>query len=403
MITVRRPVVTARDGKSRLAADIDVDGTVYPLWYEVDEKYGGYLCAERSDAFVIGLLHYALVEHQDIVCEAPLTERLRRQILEMFIPAVCNENRGDVTPISITVLGGGGNGSDLIDHMAPGNAVGGSITCGVDSLYSIYSHRDEMTHLVVNKCHGATAAKTKEKLFADLIDNAAAFCREAGKQLIIGNTNYDGGGIPGIEFEGQFTYANCFAVYALQKLFRRYYLATGVPLSSFRMDCFVGGDPAHYELLSTTVFSTDSLTIITDGLIGRLEKVRALADYPLAQRHLDVCWNGAGKRKRNGTCDCPKCMRTVLELMAVGGDACLSRFSAVFDVDYVFSHKEEYFAELLRGKIQKNEFALEVWPLLKGMPFCFTDFIRGGMIVFRKMIKKLLRGGKTSRSFSPRG
>ena len=58
MLEIRSISVTSAEGKSRLSSDIIQNGESHPLWFEVDDKYGKYLCAERSDAFVIGLLHY---------------------------------------------------------------------------------------------------------------------------------------------------------------------------------------------------------------------------------------------------------------------------------------------------------------------------------------------------------
>lgn len=88
MVEIKELTVESKDGKSRLSADIVVDGREgRPLWFEVDEKYGRYLCDERSDAFVIGLLHYALRKGHGIVSEVPMTRRLYEQLTDQFLPA----------------------------------------------------------------------------------------------------------------------------------------------------------------------------------------------------------------------------------------------------------------------------------------------------------------------------
>ena len=69
MITIAKPIVEKQNGGGvRMSANVDVDGIKTPLWVEVPEEYGDYLCAERSDAFLLGLLHYALEFGHDIKC-----------------------------------------------------------------------------------------------------------------------------------------------------------------------------------------------------------------------------------------------------------------------------------------------------------------------------------------------
>jgi len=41
----------------------------FSLWYSVDKEYVEYLCYERSDAFIIGLIYFAMVAMGDKLCE----------------------------------------------------------------------------------------------------------------------------------------------------------------------------------------------------------------------------------------------------------------------------------------------------------------------------------------------
>lgn len=395
MIVIRQPQVRLQDGQARLSSEIRIDDKTYLLWYSVDARFGEGLCYERSDAFLVGLLHYALVGHHDITCEAPVTERLLRQIRESFIPAVCNENPKTITSIRIDAQGA--------PALTEGSAVGASVTCGVDSMYTLCCHEHEITHLLINKFHGETKAKSKEQLFFDLVEEAERVSTEGGYILVVGNTNYDGEAIPGLVFDHHVTYANAFAVYALQKLFSRYYLATTYDLGAFFLDAFVAQDCAHYDLLSVYCFSSDGVDLVSDGQVTRLNKLRRLVNWPMAQKYLDVCWNGRGQGKKNGTYDCPKCMRTVLEMLAIEGDEGVKRFSATFDVPYILSHKEEYLAELIRGKLQHDTFALESWSFRFKMGFKLRHYVSALLIVGKKIIKKAFRLGRTSDFFSPRG
>ena len=74
----------------------------------------------------------------------------------------------------------------------------------------------------------------------------------------------------------------------------------------------VGSHPAVDGL-----FSSQRLTVIHDGSrFSRLEKVRDLASWPTALAALRVCPGSEGDRLNCGRCE--KCLRTRLELLAVG-------------------------------------------------------------------------------------
>jgi len=88
MIIIRKPGIVNEGGKSRLQAPFNIDGKVNNVWFEVDKKYGKYLCYERSDAFVIGVLNYAMRNGHDIKCETPMGEELKYQITTYLIDAV---------------------------------------------------------------------------------------------------------------------------------------------------------------------------------------------------------------------------------------------------------------------------------------------------------------------------
>ena len=79
-------------------------------------------------------------------------------------------------------------------------------------------------------------------------------------------------------------------------------------------------------------FSSYSLRVHYHGLtLSRLGKARLIADWPAALRHLRVCNVSEGYQRGSLNCGrCEKCIRTMLELMAVG----------VFDKAPVFQQRE---------------------------------------------------------------
>ena len=112
MIKIGKPLVYTKNEKAFLEAEIHIPTEVaikykqiteklkncpwrtnedYPpeawknggskLRFEVDEKYADCLCAERSDAFVIAFLWYAMITGEDICFETPMSERLYKTAL----------------------------------------------------------------------------------------------------------------------------------------------------------------------------------------------------------------------------------------------------------------------------------------------------------------------------------
>ena len=85
MITIRKPYTKEYQGTTRLCADIllgDVNKTFY---FEVAKKYEPYLCTEVSDAFLVGILNYAMFNGEDIKVEGAVSERLLYQIKTYFL------------------------------------------------------------------------------------------------------------------------------------------------------------------------------------------------------------------------------------------------------------------------------------------------------------------------------
>jgi len=410
MIKIGKIEKTTASGKTRLSAVIDIDGGKYPLWYEVDEKYGFALCDERSDAFVAGLTLYAILRHHDISFETPLTDELKVSIEENFLLAVCDYDK-DVYRIKLTGPVAPAIRKDKVARLS-------GISCGVDSLFTVIRRMveepisDASNYLAIFNHHG-TIGKTdsvqsdseRARRFKGIVARAEAFSAETKIPLIVGDTNYNSGEVPGLISEGNATFVNMFCALCMQNLITHYLLASAGGVEEFGYYLrkgFLRTIHENYDLLTTAAFSTQSLRITVDGLVARDEKIRYLSEKTLAHKYLDVCLVHQDGITKNGTNDCPKCMCTVLELMALG-QGVLDRFSAVFDVEYVKSHKYVYLADMMRGLIQHSIYAEQCWPRRAVMGFTRRDYFRAYVIVVRKIVKKLLRRGENSYRFSPEG
>ena len=77
MIKIEQPkIINIDENHSRLSCDIFVDNELRNVWFDVDKEYERYLCTERSDAYLIGLLSWAMRLNHDIECVAPVTDEL---------------------------------------------------------------------------------------------------------------------------------------------------------------------------------------------------------------------------------------------------------------------------------------------------------------------------------------
>lgn len=397
MITIGKLVVTREGDKARLSADIEVDGVKNPLWMEVDARYEKYLCAERCDAYVLGLLHWAMKNGQDIRSTVPMTDRLYEQLTTQFLPAFAFANNLKKAPKIDVPL------APEVEHPEDGCAIGTGCSCGVDSLH-VYAQHANITHACVWNVHGVTSDETEEKRkrgWENLVKQAERFAKAAEVELIVGDSNFDRGCIPTMAFDGSISYGNLFYIFALQKLWKTYYVASGYAADHFDLASGVKSDPAHYEFYLFSFCSLKNISVRLDGVeTRRIDKVRHLVEYPLARKFLNVCWEIA-EDGRNCTFGCAKCMRTILELYAL--DA-LDDFSNVFDVAYVKAHQEEYLAEYYRGLIQRNPFAYELKPYFASRKIATKVRLSAVRIVLKKIAKKLLRGGSTrAGKFTSRG
>lgn len=388
MIKIGKPLIVPNDDKVRLEADIAIDGEIHQLWFEVAASYGRFLCSERSDAFVLAFIQYAIQFGHDITTEIPMTDRLYDRLTEGFLPAF-----NKVNGLSLKII------SDVapeVEHPADGCHVGTGCSCGVDSMH-VYAKHADITDACVWNGHGADLSAgpgAREKVFEALVERAKDFSSEAGvANVLVGDSNFDEGCVKGLRWDGMTTYGNLFMIFAMQKYWKKYYIASDCDVRNFSMKIrSVFADPARYEYFLFPFLTLNGLVIEMDGSDrNRVEKVADLSDYRPARKYLNVC-HKINEGHRNGSYDCPKCMRTMLDLDCCG---ILDEFGAVFDVGYYRRNFHEYLAEYYRGILQKDNFALELIPYFSSRKLSVGVRVKAAVIVLKKLIRKILRGGKT--------
>ena len=321
------------------------------LWFAVPSEYGSYLCAERSDAFVVAMLWYAMVTGSDISFQVPMSEQMHFRIEHYLIPALCTRQNGyrriklmgPVTGEKISNLG----------------AVGTGMSCGIDSFYTLqeYTQPDvpssyKLTHLTYYNMgaifHPNRAEKKKytleefyqttERMSKEKAENARQVARASRLSFVYVKSNLDSDYYRGA-YGHTGVYRNCAMTLALQGLFSVYYCSSGGWPSYFDLTLTEGSE--HYESLLCHCLSTESLAFVLSDYVTRYEKTARIGDNHLAQKYLDVCFcfNNCGK--------CSKCRRTLLTLDLLGR---VQEFRQIFDVEAFEKDRVQAYADLLRAK-----------------------------------------------------
>lgn len=380
MLTIKQPRIERSERNVRMITDIVEDKCVKTVWIEVDNKYEPYLCTERADAFVIGLLHYAMSHNHNIICEAPMGEYLYYQITTYLIDTIA---KGSPLMHNIKIT------ADVDQSDLPcAGKVGTGISCGIDSLHvlaalsgsSLTHHKP--THLTFFNVGSHGEGERAKRLFSERKHRAECFCQDYGFELVEVNSNIMDV-FPQIHVLTH-TFTSMFAVFALQKLYSVYYYASGYPFSAFSLANTYSADCAYYDLLLTGAFSTDQLRIYSEGgNLSRLEKTRKVVTYPPSYKYLNVC---VSTEKNCGRCE--KCTRTLLALDVLGA---LDKYRDVFDIDDYLSHKQYHLKTLYVQYSLHSEYYMELYPYFKHQIHWKTKVRAIPRIIYGRLHANILR------------
>ena len=408
MIRIGRPVIETSPEKVVLKSFIQNEGEGINewLWYAVEPEYGQYLCDEVADAFVLPMILRATRSKQDIVVEAPMSEKLLYNLQNAVLYAASKS-----TPYFEPYVANAHRYCPKIECEHPvvmdfqGKAVGTGCSLGIDSFMVLYEHYLEpqcpdsykVTHLTffnVGAMGSDACAATTESFKRDG-ERIHRFADKIGLPLVFGDSNvhifY-----PEHDFNWSHTYRNMGMVLALQKLFGKYLYASGYDIMSFGFDHH---DSAQYESFLLPHLSTESTDLISaNTTMKRSEKVSCIAKNKVVQENLYVCLREQSEndRGRGGNIEnssqklncghCMKCERTMLQLDILG---LLPQYAEIFDtrgwekrkdkyVGMVLAYrKEDYWYEDLYHSMIVNKYPISFKARLRGMLYKPYRRLRG--------------------------
>ena len=318
------------------------------LWIDVPEEYGKYLCKERSNAFVIALFWYAMMTGSDIEFEAPVSKRLYDGLTEMLMPAL--EENG-FAPIAL-------KGPVTSEPVWCERQVVTGMSGGVDSHYTLlcYSREDvpeekKLTHLSHYTCcylfKPRDVSKGVETLYRDedrieaiLLERMKKTAGEKDFPLVDTNTNLDkdfyrGGYI----YMAMYRYLAC--TLALEHLYSLY-ISSSSGHESGTAEVSLFAPTQHYEELLCSSLQTETFRYMSSDNESRIEKIRALADDPVFQKNVTVCFDTGRGGENCGVCY--GCMKTMMPLDLLGK---LDGFKKSFDLEAYYRDREERFRFLI--------------------------------------------------------
>lgn len=361
------------------------------LYYKTPSEWGRYLTYERADAFLIGVLQYAMKEGHNIEVNAPVSEKLYFNLVNQVIPLLSAGFGHKRIQVKCNQL----DNSKLDGDREP-FAVGTGCSLGVDSFGSILYHTSsetphnyKITHLTYFNvgAHGNDIDKATVSYDNDLsmVQEYADF-----KQMPLVRISSNIGELyKGWNFDHCNQTRNSATVLALQKLFRRYYYASTIDLSHLGLK----GDAAYFETALVPYFSTEN----TELLIGqadssRVDKIRYIAEFPETYSRLYVCWKEILKNNYNAknldtpllNCSrCEKCRRTMIAIYLLGKE---NEYRNIFDWDYFHKHvhfmigyalanknKKTYYVDLV-GFMKQSGFNISL--LDRFYQFCLTLYYK---------------------------
>lgn len=334
------------DGWTRAVANIDFQGMKSPyaensMWFSTQTENKEMLSDDSYDAFFLVPLYLAMYHKQDLHICGKVSKRLYKNIMT-YVQTILCEFSDKLSRINIVVDG-------YTDPGCGGGIIGTGISCGVDSLSTIYDHfvkEDDKDYkingLFIFNCgtHGDYENSKTKDLYEKRYELNKGAADEMGLPVYQVNSNLHAFTHKiGEQKVGYFAIWSC--ALALEKAIKMYYASSSNEYEEIK---FFGSHMKDFDMAEfcesylVPLIRTERMEFVVDGCqYRRTEKTVNISNWSIAQKHLNVCINS----EDGSNCSrCPKCMRTLIPLEAMGE---LVEFSDVFDLDiyrkHAFYHK----------------------------------------------------------------
>lgn len=260
------------------------------------------------DGFVFGVIFIAMQLGRPVKVHGRLSRTACFNLAEFQSAWTCwrpeKYQRVDIVP------------DEIIDLPVPEHAPRAisAFSGGVDGTFTAIRHKHKLLGngsyplTDVMLVHGFDVPLGKPEAFDLLLQRIRPFVDELGLGMKVIRTNLKEAS--GQYWEDSFGVQLAACLHNYSDDFNFALMGSGEPYSNIFYPW--GSTPATDYLMSG-----DQMQLILDGsAYTRTEKIETLRHYPTALRTLKVCWEGGNQERNCGVCE--KCIRTKLNLLAVG-------------------------------------------------------------------------------------
>ncbi|HYI80926.1 MAG TPA: hypothetical protein VEW67_08720 [Thermoleophilaceae bacterium] len=303
-----------RSGPGELSFDVDVCGIEQTIWFKTDAPV-----TPNADAVLATCLLPAALWGGTLDIDAPISPRLLRSQTEFQAIQRMWSRQWDYGLLPLGEIDVRAPARASIEA-APGRGVATFFSGGVDS-WSVVSEHPEVTHLVFVR--GLDLVERPTAFVDEVERRLRAAATDLGKTLYVVDTNIRELSDRLLPWDIYFASPLAAVALLLAPLFERF-LVTGD--ADYETTVGQGVDP-----LVDHLWSTEQLEIAhACGRFSRVERTRLIADDPVAQRALRVCWENRDGAYNCGRCR--KCLSTMITLEALGKREPFSAFPPRLDL-----------------------------------------------------------------------
>ncbi len=296
-------ITDIRCERGELSFEARVGGRSERVWIRADADF-----VPNADAVLSASLLPAMRVGGSLTIPAPISPRLLRTQPEFqAIQRAWSRDWefGDPPLEEVTV-------SASAREQAAGQAngrVAAFFSGGVDSWSTIVNHPEITDLIFVRGADLLLGSPLHEPLVEEVESRLRTVAGELGKRITVVETNLRQFSDPLARWETYFGSALVTVALFAQPLFERVLIASEI-------DHEVQPAIATGRMVDQ-LWSTEELEIVDDGgQFNRMERIRIIADHPLVQGSLRVCWQNPDSAYNCGRCR--KCLQTMLTLETLG-------------------------------------------------------------------------------------
>lgn len=334
--------------KADIKSDIEREDREESIWISVENRYS-YMMNDKTYDFCLALpLYMAMYYKTDLVIHGNVSKKLYRNVIDYIQPILCSFS-SNLEPVKIIV-----DGFDEVENPQIVNGTG--ISCGVDSLATVYKYymleKDSdyrLTHLFFLNCgwHGSIDNTITLDLFNKRADAAEKAANDMNLPLVRVDSNLHAFLY---HLDDQASYFNIYTIiFLLGKAMNRYYLSSSFSYSEVMKYGYKsrGRDFSEYgDPMTLPLYANSTTSIVSDGCqYKRSEKTELIADWEISKKYLNVCCRHSEDINvdENNCSECLKCNRTMVALDAMGK---LNEYSEIFDLSKYNKNKNKIFLRL---------------------------------------------------------